>query len=186
MFVDQKNEFKKALLKDCDFNSKLFIDLDSTYEESFNNSFEDESDKSSDIDNNINKRYLLKELIEELDSPTSDSFKEENSLKNCNSISPLVNKGYQFVPKKYRNNTNKNNNKNKKVNKYHINEENSNKNNYHILMKERKRDWICKLCNNLNFGFRKKCNRCKVPKEECIKNCNNENKKNDLQNQPNI
>ncbi len=23
-------------------------------------------------------------------------------------------------------------------------------------------DWICILCNNLNFSFRKKCNRCKT------------------------
>lgn len=23
-------------------------------------------------------------------------------------------------------------------------------------------DWVCILCNNLNFSFRKKCNRCKT------------------------
>lgn len=23
-------------------------------------------------------------------------------------------------------------------------------------------DWICVLCHNLNFSFRKKCNRCKT------------------------
>lgn len=23
-------------------------------------------------------------------------------------------------------------------------------------------DWICMVCNNLNFSFRKKCNRCKT------------------------
>lgn len=23
-------------------------------------------------------------------------------------------------------------------------------------------DWVCVLCNNLNFSFRKKCNRCKT------------------------
>ena len=23
-------------------------------------------------------------------------------------------------------------------------------------------DWVCTLCNNLNFSFRKKCNRCKT------------------------
>lgn len=26
----------------------------------------------------------------------------------------------------------------------------------------REGDWICLNCNNLNFSFRKKCNRCKV------------------------
>jgi hypothetical protein len=29
---------------------------------------------------------------------------------------------------------------------------------------KRKGDWICKYCNNLNFGFRKECNRCKMVK----------------------
>ena len=172
MSVNEKNKLKISLLKDCEFNSKLFIDLNSTYEESFNNSFEDESDKSSEIDDINNGYFFIKELIDELDSPNSDSFKEENTLnQNNNSISPLVNYGYEFVPKKYKNNTNKNkNNKKKKVNKFNINEENSNKINYPNSLKERKGDWICKLCYNLNFGFRKKCNRCNFPKEQCIKN----------------
>ena len=29
-------------------------------------------------------------------------------------------------------------------------------------------DWICCKCNNLNFGFRNKCNRCKIPKKDSI------------------
>jgi hypothetical protein len=27
---------------------------------------------------------------------------------------------------------------------------------------EKPSDWICVVCNNLNFSFRKKCNRCKT------------------------
>ena len=27
-------------------------------------------------------------------------------------------------------------------------------------------DWVCVKCNNLNFSFRKKCNRCKVQSRE--------------------
>ena len=30
---------------------------------------------------------------------------------------------------------------------------------------ERKGDWQCPLCHNLNFAFRVSCNRCKLPKE---------------------
>ena len=30
---------------------------------------------------------------------------------------------------------------------------------------ERKGDWQCTLCHNLNFAFRVSCNRCKLPKE---------------------
>ena len=177
MSVNETNKYKISSLKDCGFQSKLFIDLNSTDEQSFNNSFEDESDKCSEIDDINNGCFLIKELIDELDSPTSDFIKEENTLNHCNSKSPLINNGYDFLPKRYRNRTNKNyNNKKKKINKYNINfnEDNSNKINYYdgkfTFKKDRKGDWFCKLCYNLNFGFRKKCNRCKVPKEECIKN----------------
>ena len=33
---------------------------------------------------------------------------------------------------------------------------------------ERKGDWQCPLCHNLNFAFRVSCNRCKLPKEMYI------------------
>ena len=29
-------------------------------------------------------------------------------------------------------------------------------------------DWVCLLCNNLNFAFRKNCNKCKGKKEKFI------------------
>ena len=32
--------------------------------------------------------------------------------------------------------------------------------------KEHKGDWICPQCSNLNFGFRKVCNRCQIPRDE--------------------
>ena len=31
---------------------------------------------------------------------------------------------------------------------------------------EREGDWTCQNCKNLNFAFRKECNRCKLPKNE--------------------
>ena len=40
--------------------------------------------------------------------------------------------------------------------------------------KEAKGDWICQKCNNLNFGFRKVCNRCQIPRNNNI-NINNHN-----------
>lgn len=30
----------------------------------------------------------------------------------------------------------------------------------------REGDWVCLNCNNLNFSFRKKCNRCKMQTRE--------------------
>lgn len=37
----------------------------------------------------------------------------------------------------------------------------------------REGDWICKNCCNLNFSFRKECNRCKLKKSSEKKICNN-------------
>ena len=33
---------------------------------------------------------------------------------------------------------------------------------------ERTGDWISKYCKNLNFAFRNECNRCKMPKKDCV------------------
>ena len=160
------NLIKIPSMEDCIFNSKLFIDLDSTYEQSLTNSSDKEWDNSEDLDNIENESLLIKELIEELDSPTSCSLHDDSSLNYNKSIIPLVNKGYEFIPKGYKNNTDKSSgNKMIKIyNKYNILPENNFKVK-HKSFKERKGDWFCKLCNNLNFAFRTKCNRCKAPKE---------------------
>ena len=165
---------KISSLENCVFNSKLFLDLDSTYEQSLNNSFEKETENFSDLEEIDNENFLIKELIEELDSPKSDSLKDENPINLSKSIIPLVDKGYEFLPKEYRKSVKSSNKLPKTFNKYNINctENNFNINNYYQLkhksIKERKGDWCCQLCSNLNFAFRKECNRCKVPKEKCI------------------
>jgi len=43
---------------------------------------------------------------------------------------------------------------------FNMNEDCNNKNNQ--VKKERKSDWICQWCNNLNYSFRKFCNRCQI------------------------
>ena len=50
------------------------------------------------------------------------------------------------------------------IQKSFFNDKKSNKNLKKI--EERKGDWKCKKCNNLNFSFRSICNRCKRLKEE--------------------
>ena len=159
---------------DCIFNSKLFLDLDSTYEKSLNNSLDKDTENSSDLDDIDNKNFLTKELIEELDF-SNDSLKDDNSLNLSKSLLPLVNNGYEFIPKGFKPTQNKINNIKlpKNYNKYNMNIPKDNINFYPIKNKgfiyERKGDWICQICNNLNFSFRTKCNRCKIPKEEGIK-----------------
>ena len=34
---------------------------------------------------------------------------------------------------------------------------------------ERKGDWRCSKCNNINFSFRNQCNKCKISKEDSQK-----------------
>ena len=34
---------------------------------------------------------------------------------------------------------------------------------------ERKGDWKCSKCKNINFSFRSQCNKCKISKEESDK-----------------
>ena len=147
------------------FSSTLYIDLDSTYEKSLNGSNE-ESENVETIDIDIKEEsFLIKELIKELDSPESDIIKLNSSFNNNKIKSDLVNNGYKFVPKKYRNDTK--NNCSIKYNDNNVdNVDNSlNNNKYKFKSKKGKKDdWICKYCFNLNFAFRKKCNRCKVPK----------------------
>ena len=40
----------------------------------------------------------------------------------------------------------------------------------------REGDWTCSNCNNLNFSFRIKCNRCELAKEQSEQNKTKENK----------
>ena len=47
---------------------------------------------------------------------------------------------------------------------------------------ERKGDWQCPLCHNLNFAFRVSCNRCKLPKEIYLNYSMKQQKLNDTMN----
>ena len=66
---------------------------------------------------------------------------------------------------KFFNNGNKINTKNK----FDNNKKNSQNSKKEGKMKKpfevRIGDWTCSKCNNLNFSFRNKCNRCGIPKE---------------------
>ena len=49
---------------------------------------------------------------------------------------------------------------------------------------ERNGDWICKNCKNLNFSFRNECNRCKLPKKDCVEIIKNK-EENQIENKAN-
>ena len=160
------------------FNSKLYLYIDINQEESDEineNNTKEDSDNSYEFDE-IN--YLSNELIKDLDNSsnleeTENVFmpnikKEENLVKNnsvINSLISLAKNGYEFKPKNFKSETKnektvKENNLKKK--KYMNNKFNNNK---YLKRKSNENDWICPLCNNLNFSFRTICNKCKISKK---------------------
>ena len=73
-----------------------------------------------------------------------------------------------YIPLKYRKkeqNTQANNVNDLKINKTTFANANKNKQKNKKYFEVRDGDWICSKCNNLNFSFRNKCNRCLLPKE---------------------
>ena len=183
------------------FNSKLFIDLEIDKEiEDLNNNSENNTEDSDNSLEGEEINYLSNELIEELDfcdfcdiqkskekSVCKNEKEKDNKINNMkpnsniiNSLLSLVDDGYEFKPKNFKpiydNNKNQilfnKNNNNKNHMKQNMKNNNlflfNNLNNY----RDQKNDWVCTFCNNLNFSFRTKCNRCKVNKEESEKRKN--------------
>ena len=193
-----KNEMNQKLIYDFEskrnssslpksvFNSKLFIHLDLNEEQTYfsendslsNTNTEDSENYFDIIDLKNADYYLPNELISELDSSTMTTTKNEpNNIMN--NLLPLINNGYEFVPKNFnpkKNNMNNNNNSN---NNNKLNNLNSiiiptmniiwNNTNFLDFDSERKKDWVCTFCHNLNYSFRTKCNRCKATKENLEK-----------------
>ena len=168
------------------FNSKLFIDLDINEEiDELNESSENNTEGSENSFEFEETNYLSNELIEELDfcnNPKSLKEEEDNTINNINdnhniidSLLSLANNGYEFKPKNYNPSNSKNINKNTyNINNY-INPILYNNNKYlfnHNNIRDQKKDWICSFCNNLNYSFRTKCNRCKIRKEDSDKRKN--------------
>ena len=159
------------------FNSKLFLYIDINQDENIENNTKEDSDNSYEFDE-IN--YLSNELIQDLNNFSNIDEKEniskynktenENMIKNnmvINSLISLAKNGYEFKPKNFKSEDIYNNNLKRKKNnedkKYVSNKFNQNK---FIKKKRDKNDWICPLCNNLNYAFRKICNKCKSSKND--------------------
>ena len=108
-------------------------------------------------DNNINNN--LNSIINIDNSPIYIPIQMRNNEQNqSNNIS--VNK----MNKKSKKNEAKNNQN--KINKFDKknNKDGKIKRNFEVRLG----DWNCAKCNNLNFSFRSKCNRCGLPKEISI------------------
>ena len=177
------------------FNSRLYIDMEINKEiEDLNYNSEnntEDSEKSFQLEEENN--YLSNELIEELDFCNTKNLKDSKSEKEkdnkinnknsnsniINSLLSLVDNGYLFKPKNYKPIYDNNNNKNyfnKNNNNNNCSKQNITTNNLYLNnnlncsnFRDQKKDWVCTFCNNLNYSFRTKCNRCKINKEVCEK-----------------
>ena len=104
--------------------------------------------------NNLQNNYNLK----------LNNYINNYAVKHNNPLIPLLNKGYEFIPKNLKSNNFKawpkfnNEDENTKISNFI-------KNNIHLFKKNKKEDWYCSFCNNLNYSFRIKCNRCGTSKE---------------------
>ena len=94
----------------------------------------------------------------------------QNFNNNYTNLNYNINNPKVFIPTKLRNteqNNKQNNNKketqNNGKNKFDNSKKNKQKNKKFFEIREG--DWRCSNCNNLNFSFRNKCNRCSLPKE---------------------
>ena len=113
--------------------------------------------KTNNIKNNFN--------FEINNNNKRSNYKNSNKFNSStiNPLIPLLNKGYEFYPKNLRSNNFEEWQKIDNDEKLKI--DNFIKNNEYLFNKNKKEDWYCSFCNNLNYSFRIKCNRCGSLKE---------------------
>ena len=135
------------------FNSKLFLILDNNSNENDEISYEsDDSFELNEFGKINNDYFLLNDLINQLNT----CFITSNEKK-------LVKKN-NLIKNKFNDNLFSQNNTNNFIS-LKLNGNKIRKKNF----KERKGDWVCIICNNLNFAFRTQCNKCKSLKENSVK-----------------
>ena len=169
-FSKIKKEDDLIIWKESPFNSKLFFDLNTSLN-NVDTSGSDNSYDSNELEIKNNKNYfLLNDLIKEMDSSLYEQ--EENPNKYINNFNNSQFQNYIYNQPNYIMNRNifypygyiplfeKNIIRGKNSNRFIMKTRSLN---------EKKDDWICFFCHNLNFSFRTKCNRCKASKNESIK-----------------
>jgi len=162
------------------FNSKLYLDMELSGENTLSKDDTEDSEIYIESSSIKLKDFLSNDLIEELNSPSESNQKviysnDSITLKNqefymnyeydmahlldsvnYNPLFYFSNKGYINTGNNLKTNNNINNSKNIS----------SRKNNLHKNKNKKiKKDWNCPFCNNLNYSFRVKCNRCGANKE---------------------
>ena len=196
------------------FNSKLILDVNEI--QSRKDSETPQIKFSIDLPNAPKQRlheYLNNDLLNALDNnlsnPSTPLVNPNNPLQNpqltnINNIPQISlnddSNKIQFQNTNINNNINTNNMFNQQLQMNLLNHKNllnhitGNNKIQQQHMKEkgkkpfeiREGDWTCFYCNNLNFAFRTKCNRCGLAKEDSIKKYNMKMLQNMYNNQQNI
>ena len=185
--VPEENKFEEDDESNLAFNSKLLLDADKNVKK-------DSLDLGIkfSIDYAPQQRiheYLNNDLIKALDNnlsnpqtPITENYNSNNNEQgkyNINQI-PQIDLGKEEKNIK-QTPLSLNSNKfdySKIINNKGINSSNYSLSNYNQKEKQKKPfeiragDWTCFDCNNLNFAFRTKCNRCGLPKEISVKKYN--------------
>lgn len=158
----------KKFEEDNYFNSKLFLNINSyrTLKKDSCDSSQDHKEmlKGQEYSSSI-QNCLSKDLLETIEH--INSFKEQNDLIDLDSqtidewttdtslrTSSPANKYDSTITFSLTASSQKKKKKEKRLKK---------------SFAERDGDWTCFYCKNLNFSFRKKCNRCKALKEKSDK-----------------
>ena len=114
------------------------------------------------------RQCLSKDLLDTINSSILENEINENdilfsSLHTFNQNNNQENSPFNFIPinSKNLNDSNINNNEENSEIIIPIRKKKKQKKNFEV----REGDWTCYFCKNLNFSFRKKCNRCGVNKD---------------------
>ena len=180
------SNYKEQNIKKIDDTKNKHI---STMEESI--SKKDEKEEFVANNKSIKKEKEISNIIS-----TEENNEEYSTILSPNIIDKLDINCEPFIPKcKYSQSKITNNQNNNNHHNYFYNDDNNNisfnkkrkqyfnkdkKKNNKKKKKEfvqRKNDWFCYRCKNINFCFREKCNKCHLKKEESEKQYNEAGKK---------
>ena len=118
--------------------------------------------------------FLVEQICNKCGNENNNIIDKKFSLQSITFISPFVINNSTIYPAinyaGYMQNVYMSNNQNYNF-LFYINsnrEKNSKNKEYQNLKKKGYFDWICNRCNNLNYSFRKICNKCNLPKNKNI------------------
>jgi hypothetical protein len=163
--IDLKNSVnfveKNKFISSCELNlSKLNINpkesdvKDKNVNNNNNNLFNENDNNYINYNNNIYTNEEINYMNYYYDYYVNPKFGGTNDIQNIiNNINNNIASSYYSVPFSYNNKKPKK--KFERMNKSRIKKGNN----------IRIGDWTCSYCYNLNFSFRKTCNRCNTPKQ---------------------